>query len=333
MSKKASKALIGAFVLGAMILAVAGVVIFGGGKFLKKTQKYVMYFSGSVKGLQVGAPVMFRGVRIGEVTDIAIRVNPENLSATIPVYVEIDPDKFQAEFKVKPKPYRYYREMIEKGLKARLELQSFVTGLLVVGLDFYPDRPIRLVGADKKYHEIPTIPTNMEELTKTIQSLPLKDITEKLDHVLEGVDKIVHSPELMGSLASMNLMLKDIDMLARNVDTQLRPLTASLTSTSDTARGTLEQARKTLAMEEGVPGELSSGLKETMESVRLTLTQTQRTLEGVNQIAAQNANIGYDISRSLEQMTALSRSLRSLADYLDQHPEALIRGKRSLKGE
>src|SRR5512135_58843 len=125
MSKKASKTLIGAFVLGAVVLIVAGVVVFGGGKFFKKTIKYVMYFDGSVKGLQVGAPVTFRGVKIGQVTNIVLRFNPEKMSVLIPVYVEIDPEIFQTQFKVKPKPYQYYRTLLDKGLKARLEMQSF----------------------------------------------------------------------------------------------------------------------------------------------------------------------------------------------------------------
>jgi len=333
MSKKASKTLIGAFVLGAVALIVAGVVVFGGGKFFKKTIKYVMFFDGSVKGLQVGAPVTFRGVKIGEVTDMVLRFNTENMSVLIPVYVEIDPEIFRAEFKIKPTQYKYYKALVEKGLKARLEMQSFVTGQLIISVDFYPDKPIKLVGLDKKYPEIPTIPATMEELAKTIESLPIKEITQKIDSVLEGIDKIVHSPELSGSIASLNMMLKDIDTLAKNVDTRLGPLTASLTSTSDAARGALVQAEKTLKMEEGTPGEIASGIKDTLKAARLTLEEAQKTMAGISQIAAQNANLGYDVNRSLEQMTALARSLRSLTDYLDRHPEALVRGKNPPKGE
>ena len=340
MSKKASKTLIGAFVLGAIVLIVAGVVIFGGGKFFKKTYKFVTFFEGSVKGLQVGAPVTFRGVKIGEVTDIVLRFNPEKMSVLIPVYLEIDPEIFRAEFKIKPTKYQYYKALIDKGLKARLEMQSFVTGQLLVSLDFYPDKPIKLAGLDKRYPEIPTIPTTMEELAKTIQSLPLKEITEKLNSTLEGIDKIVHSPEVSASISSLDVTLKDIGRLARNIDTRLGPLTASLTSTSDAARGALVQAEKTLKMDEGVPGEIASGIKDALQESRLTLKESRlaleeakKAMEGIKQIAAQNANVGYDLNRSLEQMTALSRSLRSLTDYLDRHPEALIRGKNPSKGD
>jgi paraquat-inducible protein B len=335
MSKQANKTLIGAFVVGAIALLVIGLLIFGSGKFLSKRIKYVMFFEGSVKGLQVGAPVVFRGVKIGEVTKIGLVFDPKDMSVHIPVYVEIEPGQFMTpgEKATKTKPYEYYHALIEKGLKARLEMQSFVTGQLVVGVDFHPEKPIRLLGLVKKYPEIPTIPTSMEELTKTIQNLPLKEITEKLNSTLEGLNKIVNSPELKGSIASMNRMLKDIDRLANNIDTQLKPLTTSLTSTSDAARGTLVQVEKTLKMNEGVPGEIASNLKDTLKASTRMLEEAQKTMKGVNQIADQNSNIGYDISRSLEQMTALARSLRSLTDYLDRHPEAFIRGKKPSKGE
>jgi len=339
-SKKASKTIIGAFVLGAVALIVAGVVVFGGGKFFKKTIKYVMFFDGSVKGLQIGAPVTFRGVKIGEVTDMVLHFYPENMSVLIPVYVEIDPGIFHAEFKIQPTKYQYYKALVDKGLKARLEMQSFVTGQLIISVDFFPNKPIKLVGLDKRYAEIPTIPATMEELTKTIQSLPLKEITEKLDSVLAGIDEIVHSGELRGSIASLNTMLKDISTLAKNIDTNLGPLTANLISTSDAARGAMVQAEKTLKMDEGVPGEIASGIKDTLQESSLTLKESRlaleeakKAMEGIKQIAVQNGNLGYDLNRSLEQMTALSRSLRSLTDYLDRHPEALVRGKNPSKGE
>src|SRR5512143_1986566 len=93
MSKKANKTLIGAFVVGAIALIIAGVVIFGSGKLFAPVRKFVMVFAGSVKGLNVGSAVIFRGVKIGAVTDIQLRVDPKNMTAVIPVYVEIDPRK------------------------------------------------------------------------------------------------------------------------------------------------------------------------------------------------------------------------------------------------
>jgi len=334
MSKQANKTMIGVFVVGAIALVVAGIVIFGSGKFFSKKLQYVAFFQGSVKGLDVGAPVTFRGVKIGEVKDIVLRFNPENMSVLIPVYIEINPEGFKSEVpEGKRKPYEYYKGLIDKGLKARLELQSFVTGLLMIGLDFYPDKPVKLVGLDKKYHEIPTIPTSMEELQKTIEKIPFKEIAEKLDSTITGLDRFINSPELHQSTASLNETLKSADSLLKNIDSSVKPLVSDLKSTSEAARGTFTQVEKTLEMKEGVPGEIAADVKNTLKSARLALDSTQKAVDGVQQIAAQNANLGYEMNKSLEQMTALARSLRSLTDYLERHPEAFIRGKHPQKGE
>ena len=338
MSKKASKTLIGVFVLGALALIVAGVVIFGGGRFFAPTKKFVMYFGGSVKGLQVGAPVMFRGVKIGEVTDIRLNFNPKDLSTEIPVVVEINtrllnvPEEYRHLMGEKER-YWLIKPLIEKGLKAQLQMQSFVTGLLMISLDFYPERPISLHGLNRDYPEIPTVPTTLEELTKTIEELPLREITENLNRTLEGIGALVRSPELKESISSLNQLLKNADTLVRNIDSRVGPLSASLTSTSDAARGAFAQAEKTLKMDEGVPGEIAASVKSTLKTATVTLDETRKAIEGVKRIAAQNENLGYEINRSLEEMKALARTLRSLADYLDRHPEAIIRGKTPPKGE
>ncbi|HTR44618.1 MAG TPA: MlaD family protein [Thermodesulfovibrionales bacterium] len=341
MSKKASKTLIGAFVLGAVALVVAGVVVFGSGKFFTPTKKFVMFFDGSVKGLNVGAPVIFRGVKIGQVLDMRLNFNPKDLTAVVPVYIEIDPRQLKVPEAFKPlfktleakEDYPLIHALIEKGLKAQLQLQSFVTGQLIINLDFYPDKPLRLRGLEKKYPEIPTIPTTLEELAKTFEELPLKEITVNLNRALEGIGTIAHSPELKESIASLNQALKSIDRLAKDIDSQVGPLSSSVRNTSDAARGAFVQAEKTLALKEGVPGEIATGIVDTLKSARLALDEVQKTFSNVDRVAVQNANLGYEISRTVEQITALSRSLRVLSDYLEQHPEALIRGKRQSKGE
>jgi paraquat-inducible protein B len=342
MSRQASKTLIGAFVIGAIALAVAAVVVFGSGKFFAPTKKYVMFFNGSVKGLQIGAPVIFRGVKIGEVLNIQLDFNPKDLSVVIPVYIEIDPRLLTVPEAFKPlmkdalkvdKKYPLIHALIEKGLKAQLQLQSFVTGQLVINLDFYPDKPLRLVGLEKRYPEIPTIPTGLEELTKKFEDLPLKEITTNLNNALAGINKLVNSQDLQASISSLNQALKSIDKLAKDIDSEVRPVASDLREVTVAAVAALEQAKKTLAMNEGVPGEIASGFKDTLKAARLALEETQKTVADYDRIAVQNANLGYEIGRSLEQMAALSRSLRVLADYLERHPEAFIKGKSPSKGE
>ncbi len=328
MSKQASKSLIGAFVLGALVLIVAGVVVFGSGKFFRKVYENVMFFEGSVKGLQIGAPVMFRGVQIGHVTNIVLEVNAKELTAFIPVYVEIYPQKI-VPIRDKPRfDQLYLQALIEKGLRAQLLLQSFVTGQLMVNLDFYPNTPIKLVGLEKKYPEIPTIPSSLEQLTKRLEELPLKEIADRLNETLAGMNRLVNSRDLQASIGSLNGLLRNTDALVKNLNAEIGPLASDIRGTTGAARAAFAQAEKTLRFDEGAPGQIASSIKQTLSAAEATLKETNTAVSNLNGIVAQN-----EIGRTLEQIAELSRSLRVLADYLERHPEALLRGKSPAKGE
>ena len=291
MSKKASKTLIGAFVIGAIGLIVAGVVIFGSGKFFAPMKKFVMVFDGSVKGLNVGAPVIFRGVKIGEVTAIQIRFDPKDLTAVIPVYIEIDPRTLAVSKEDEPlkkrteKQYVFIRPLIEKGLKAQLQMQSFVTGQLIINLDMYPDKPIKLAEIDKEYPEIPTIPSTSQEIMKRLEEMPLDEIAENLNDTLAGMKKLVNSPEMTGSLAALHQTLKDTNKLVVNLDGKIGPLVTDLRSTLEGARGTLANIEKAFSMKDGVPAQLG----ETMKKADKALQQAELTLATV-QVTAQDAS-------------------------------------------
>lgn len=310
MSRQASKSLIGAFVLGALVLVVAGIVIFGSGKLFTKTNKSVMFFEGSVKGLHVGAPVVFHGVEIGHVTDIILEVNKRDLTAFIPVYIEISQQKMVPIGGDHIYDKQFLQDLIKKGLRAQVQLQSFVTGQLMVNLDFYPNTTIRLVGLEKRYPEIPTIPSGLEQLSKRLEELPLKEIADRLNETLAGINRLV-----------------------QNLNTEIGPLVSDIKGTADAARATFAQAEKTLRFDEGVPGQIGSSIKETLSAAQDTLKNGNEAAKNINVIALKNANFGYEIGRTLEQIAELSRSLRVLADYLERHPEALLRGKSNDKGD
>jgi paraquat-inducible protein B len=181
MSKPVSKTLIGAFVVGALVLAVAGIALFGSGKFLAKRPKLVMFFSGSVNGLTVGSPLQFRGVKIGNVTEIRAQFNPKDLTFAIPVYVEFDPESISVPEELKAAAeegkFPLIKQLVNKGLKAQLRLKSIITGQLYIDVDFHPDQPIRLVGLEKRYLEIPTIQSPTEVLMATLEKFPIKQPT------------------------------------------------------------------------------------------------------------------------------------------------------------
>lgn len=347
MSKQASKTTIGAFVLGAIALAVAGVLIFGSGKFLRDLEKYVLYFEGSVKGLNIASPVMFRGVKMGNVTDIMLQYHPDDLTIYIPVVIEVERDRFESvtdEKRIKAP----IRDLIDRGLRAQLQLQSMVTGQLMVDLDFYPDEPAKLVRQDReRYPEIPTIPSDLQKITKAIEQLPLDEIVNKLANSLDGIEKIINSPDLQGSIVSLRKTLDSAEKLLVRVDKKVDPLIANIESTSDAARiafvktdktmdaatGAFKQAEKTLALEEGVPGELASNIRTTLTSAQNSLKQAEETLQAYKGIGSEDSALIHEITAAMKELASAARSVRYLADYLERHPEAVLRGKGSSKGE
>ncbi len=332
MSAKASKSLIGAFVLGAIAISVAAVITFGSGRLFRKTYRFVMFFPGSVKGLNVGSPVMFRGVKVGQVTDIKVNFYGKELAILIPVYAELDPRSGVLASGEKPRG-QYLKALIKKGLRAQLQLQSFITGQLVIDLDFHPGKPARLIGMEKRYPEIPTIRTPIEELTKTLQDLRLDQTFKKLESAIEGIDRTVNSPELKSGIDSLRRLLLSLNTLTTDIDSRLASVTSDIRETSGAARNAFIQAEKTLSMKEGAPADLIRNVRETLKGVSVTLEETRKAVASVRRVADQNANAGYELNRALREITALSRSLRSLTDYLDRHPEALIKGKRPPQGD
>jgi len=347
MGKQASKTVIGAFVVGAVALAVAGVAVFGSGKFFSERARFVMFFDGSLKGLQVGSPVVMNGVKIGQVTDIYMMVDPASLKFFTPVYVEIEPDKIRVSGQEKATArtlmttkYRYYGMLREKGMKAQLVLQSFVTGQLLVSLGLYPDKPIRLVGLVKDVPEIPTVPTALEEMQKTIENVPIREIAAKLDNVMIGIDRIVNSRELQRTFANMEKASGNIDRLAKRLDSQVEPLSADVRRTLEEVQGTLAfaretlaQAEKSLAFKEGVPGQVAESVLMTLASARSSLDESHKALVEAQGLTSQSAYLGYEVGSTLEEMKSLSRAMRSMMDYLERHPESLIRGKSPDKGD
>lgn len=185
MSKKANKAVIGAFIVGAVFLFIVGLAVLGSGKLFKRTNKYVLFFDDSVQGLAVGAPVTFKGVKIGTVKDIRLVYDPQTRFAYIPVIIETEPDRIKGAPLKRDRDNMQY--LIKTGLRAQLVMQSFLTGQLSVALDFFPDKPANFKGVMSEYPEVPTIPSPLGELQKNILDLPLKQISEDLQKSMESL--------------------------------------------------------------------------------------------------------------------------------------------------
>ena len=347
MSKQANKTVIGGFVVGAVVIVVVGILVFGSDKFLAEKETYVMYFKGSVSGLNVGSAVVFRGVKIGSVTNIALYADPADLSIRIPVFIGVKPGRFKivggrAQMHG---PKKILELLIKRGLRAQLQMRSVVTGQLMVELDFHPDKPVKLVGADPEYMEIPTIQSNLEELVKQIEKAPVEKILNKLLSAVEGIEDIVNSKEVKESLATLDQTLKDIHKLVLNIDSRIEPLASGIDETvgsfGELARNidgkvvplvssideTVGDIGKLAQDIDGQVAPLASSIENTVKAFSTAAVQVRKTIREIEATFGEDSSLIYELNNTLEGILAAANSIRLLADYIERHPESLIRGK------
>ena len=214
MIRKVNKTVIGVFVVGALVLLMVAIVVFGSGELFKRTSKFVLYFDGSVKGLAIGAPVMFRGVSIGTVKNISLIYDSKAGTIMLPVIVEIE----QGRIKGAPSfgDLGGDKKMIALGLRGKLEVQSFLTGQLMISFDFYPDKPVKLRGILKQYPELPTLATS-PDILEVMNEIPIKEIAKNLESASQGLNKLANSSGLQRSLYQMQTTLQETQEAMRSV--------------------------------------------------------------------------------------------------------------------
>jgi len=312
MSRHANPTIIGGFVVGALALAVAAVLILAGDQlFGTQRTSYVMYFHGSVKGLNVGSPVMFRGVSIGTVTRIQLVVGQREGDIDIPVIVEVDNTRFvysSADAQVHHK----LDDLIKVGLRAQLQLQSLLTGQLFIQVDFYPGTPAVLVNDPmyaSVYKEIPTISTPIEKLGQSLQEFPMQQVLRNVADTAKGLDKLVNSPELQQSIVALHSALDKIGRLADKVDAQVDPLAAN-------ANGALLDLRTAIKQLDDAIGEAKAAAR-----------QANQTLNSADKVIG-DAALKRQLEQALNEITAAARSVHLLADSIERKPDMLIRGRQ-----
>ncbi len=270
----------------------------GEAKYVRKIP-YMMHFDGSVRGLTVGAPVELKGIKVGVVTDIAMKLDPKTLKFEVPVAIEIHPDRILTPDVIEAidlinaeDPYSIGRMLVEDhGLRGQLQTGSLLTGQLFVDLDFYPHLPRALLRTDSKYPEIPTVPSTLDEFRRTatnvleeLRKLPLDKIAHELLETLKGTKRLANSPDLTQAVQMLGATLKDVRTLTGNVN----------------------------------------------QTVEALATSTERTLAAARaafEIGDPNSPTAVNLAQTLDELAAAARSVRVLADYLEQHPESLVHGK------
>ena len=289
MSTRVNSAAIGAFVVGAIVLLLVALLVWSGTGLFRSKLTYVLFFDSAVTGLNKGAPVLARGVKIGEVTDVQLRWGTRGV---IGVYIGLEPDLVKGMAEGGP-AQALERAVQQDGLRAQLRLQSFVTGVLYVAFDRHPDTQIVLRGLDPKVPELPTIPTDLEVWTAKlerfadkIENIPLEQIGQSAAAVLDGVKNIVDSKEAHDLFKNANAAMGDARTLVGHVDAQIDPLIGQIRQTLARLDGGLDAARKLVADVDGRVDPVVTQAEATLKSAQTTLGDARSLIEDLRRIAA-----------------------------------------------
>jgi paraquat-inducible protein B len=256
---------------------------------------YVVQFDESVRGLSPGAPVEFRGMRVGTVSDVGLQIDVTSDSVRIPVTIEIEPQRITFtgtdDGKDNPyddTPYVLMEKLVERGLRAQLQSGNLLTGQLLVDLGFHPDAEAAKLSQNGTYPEIPSVPSEIDALTTSVNgvltelaALPLAELVQELRATVQGANQLISSPQTGEFLQALKVTATELQALVQTVDQQLGPL----------------------------------------------MTQVQGTLASAETMVGSNSQTRYDLDSMLKELAGAARSIRVLADYLERHPEALLRGK------
>jgi paraquat-inducible protein B len=301
-SARANPALIGAFVLGAAALLLLAVVLFSSGELFQEQTQVVAYFDSSVTGLDVGAPVIFRGVVVGNVERIGAVVDAETLAVAVPVYFDLIRDRVEVTGTRQVDREAGLHRFIESGLRAQLKSQSLITGKLYLDLDLHPNTEAHYKGLDPSVLEMPTIPTQFEviqreirEVASRIAKLPLEDLVKSIASASRGLDRLLNKPELESSIERLDSTLRELQELITNLDGRIE----AIADQSEAALGAVRDATR----------------------------QAESALAAMETSIEPGSPLQYQLMSTLQELEAASRSFRQLSDALARNPEQVIYGK------
>lgn len=313
----ANPKLVGAFVLGGIVLLIAASVFLSSSELFTPKRIFVAYFQQSVNGLNVGAPIKFRGIPIGEVLEIEGVFDPDTGNMIPRLTMEFRPETMR-NAEVEEGEYTLLSTLLEAGLRASLESQSILTGQLYVGLDFHPNTPARYLGEDDEYPEMPTIDSGFDELIAKFSELPIGDVVARAISTLAAVENILRNPSIDEILAALPVLLDDTDSaiidLTAYVNGGLTELTDDATETMLTARNSLDTLTTTLT-------------DDSLVQLKVTLAGVNETLQLVRQRLERADPLTYEALSALREIGRAARSIRELADELEANPESLLRGR------
>jgi paraquat-inducible protein B len=328
-SANAHERAVGVFVLGGLVLVLAAVFALSSGNWFARRDRFALYFPGSVRGLNQGAPVTFRGVKVGEVRDVtAILSGRPDAPVQIEVVIEIQrsvveiPAGQDVPAALSPSAPReaLVRGLLERGIRARMLSASFLTGQKYIDLDFLPEEPARFAGFRPRYPELPTSATAMEKLSDRAETivarlaeLPLDEMLDDLRKALQAAREVLESRDLRDTFAGARRSVQVMESTLTQIQTTFRGADKTLETVRSETNTTADEARQTLR-----------GFRQAANQAEESLDNLKGTLRGTD-------DARLTATQALEEVTHTMRALRNLVDYLQTHPEAVVLGKERSK--
>ncbi|AFU99042.1 MlaD family protein [Simiduia agarivorans] len=309
---------IGAFISGALMLAFFAMLFFSGGRLFAQKEPVVMYFGGSVQGLQVGAPVKLKGVIIGEITDI--RISFQESAASVFTTVEADLVLKRVTAQGREAGTQFLTEAIANGLRAQLNFQSLLTGLLYVELDFHPDVDALFKGVASDAIEIPTMATNFEQLSAKFQNINIESLVSNINTLAVRVTELVESGQIETTFEGAKRTLSSIEAAANNLNRELK-------TTSDELNAGLQDTRRLVnRLNQEVPN-ISNDLQASLDQLHQSLLSFDKAAKNIDHTFSEDSIVLNRLDRSLQDVSRAARALRQLSESLDAEPDALWRGR------
>lgn len=325
-------ALLGLFVVSALALLFVAVFVIAGGKLFVGKQSVVMHFNGSIYGLQVGAPVVFRGVRLGSVSSIGVAYDSSQHEVWIPVVAELDSDML-ANLSAAAGPQGVsVRELVERGLRGQLAMQSLLTGQLYIDLDFRPGKgPAPSRAGPHNEIEIPTVATPLQDLRNQVDGLDIKRLVGDLSAIASSGRRLLEGPELSHAVKDIEAVATSLRRLTEQLDRRAGPLADASLATLEATRLAMDRmGNSAVTVNESARrvGQTFNPEGPLVQDLRKASQELSRAAAALADAAQDEAPLNQNLQRALKDVSQAARALRELADTLDQQPESVLKGRR-----
>ena len=321
MSKKINTTSIGVFIVTGLGLGIAGLLLFSSSKLFSTTRNLIVYFNDSVNGLSEGAPVKYRGVTVGSVKRVMIRYNQAPDDYAMPVLLEIEERLLKERLGDETEVFSdaALEVRVKRGLRASLQAESLVTGVLYVEMRPNPNAPPPVFHQVRKvYPEIPSEPTQIQQLLNNLASVDIKGIETNLNALLAKLDTTVDALHMAEINRGVTNLLVSIDRLISSPD---------ITNALAGIRPTLDEYRELGAKLSSRVDPLADSITNSLGEASRALVQLRGAGENLRSMLAPDSPLRNDLDQALTQMAGAGQSISTFLDFLKRNPNALIVGR------